>query len=99
MRSTRASPPRSAIPAWSRPAPELDRIFDGGCVLTEGVAAGHDGMVYFSDITFTTFCKDPSGKFPQAGHIWKYDPKTGKTTIFRSPPACPTASSSTATAT
>ena len=42
-------------------------------------------MVYFSDITFTKFCKDPSGKFPQAGHIWKHNPKNGETTVFRSP--------------
>ena len=73
------------IPAWFRPGARLDRIFDGGCILTEGVAAGHDGMVYFSDITFTAFCKDPSGKFRQAGNIWKHNPKTGETTIFRSP--------------
>lgn len=72
---------RSLVPAGAR----LDRIFDGGCILTEGVAAGHDGMVYFSDITFTRFCKDPSGKFMQAGNIWKYNPQTGATTIFRSP--------------
>jgi gluconolactonase len=64
---------------------KLDRVFDGGCILTEGVAAGHDGMIYFSDITFTKFCKDPSGKYLQAGNIWKHNPKTGETTIFRSP--------------
>lgn len=72
---------RSLVPAGAR----LDRIFDGGCMLTEGVAAGHDGMIYFSDITFTHFCKDPSGKFAQAGNIWKYNPKNGEATIFRSP--------------
>src|SRR5262245_26451338 len=71
----------SILPAGAK----LDRIFDGGCVLTEGVAAGHDGMMYFSDITFTSACKDPSGKYPQAGNIWKYDPKTKQATIFRSP--------------
>ena len=54
-------------------------------MLTEGVAAGHDGMVYFSDITFTKFCKDASGKSMQAGNIWKYDPKNGETTIFPQP--------------
>ncbi|MFM9848493.1 MAG: hypothetical protein ACKVP3_15190, partial [Hyphomicrobiaceae bacterium] len=69
------------VPAGAK----LERIFDGGCMLTEGVAAGHDGMVYFSDITFTAFCKDPSGKFRQAGNIWKHNPKSGETTIFRSP--------------
>jgi gluconolactonase len=71
----------SIVPSGAR----LDRVFDRGCALTEGVAAGHDGMMYFSDITFTKFCKDPSGKFLQAGNIWKYNPKTGEATIFRSP--------------
>ncbi|MCW5620320.1 MAG: SMP-30/gluconolactonase/LRE family protein [Burkholderiales bacterium] len=72
---------RGLVPAGAK----LERLFDGGCVLTEGVAAGHDGMIYFSDITFTAFCKDPSGKYLQAGNIWKYDPRSGQTTIFRSP--------------
>jgi gluconolactonase len=61
------------------------KVFDGGCVLTEGVAAGPDGFMYFSDITFTSMCEDESGKYPQAGHIWKYDPKTGEATVWRSP--------------
>lgn len=64
---------------------KLLRLFDGGCALTEGVAAGKDGYMYFSDITFTSLCKDDTGKFLQAGNIWKYDPKTGETTIWRSP--------------
>jgi len=72
-------------PAFVPAGAKLERIFDGGCVLTEGVSAGHDGMIYFSDITFTKFCKDPSGKYLQAGNIWKYNPQTGQTTIFRSP--------------
>jgi len=71
----------SFVPSGAR----LELVFDGGCMLTEGVAAGHDGMIYFSDITFTHFCKDPSGKYLQAGNIWKHNPKTGETTIFRSP--------------
>jgi gluconolactonase len=71
----------SIVPSGAK----LDRVFEGGCMLTEGVAAGLDGMMYFSDITFTRFCKDPSGKFPQAGHIWKYDPRTNEASIFRSP--------------
>ena len=53
------------------PDARLQRLFDGGCMLTEGVAAGHDGMIYFSDITFTAFCKDPSGQYLQAGNIFK----------------------------
>ena len=35
------------------PDAKLEQLFDGGCVLTEGVAVAPDGMVYFSDITFT----------------------------------------------
>ncbi|HEY4042790.1 MAG TPA: SMP-30/gluconolactonase/LRE family protein [Rhodopila sp.] len=72
---------QSVLPAGAK----LDRIFGGGCTLTEGVATSPDGQVYFSDITFTTMCKDSSGKFAQAGNIWKYDPKTKQATIFRSP--------------
>jgi gluconolactonase len=71
----------SVLPADSK----LMKVFDGGCVLTEGVAAGPDGHMYFSDITFTSLCKDESGKYPQAGNIWKYDPKSGEATVWRSP--------------
>jgi gluconolactonase len=78
-------PPPTGDPSLMPPGAKLDRVFEGGCLLTEGVAAGHDGLIYFSDITFTKLCKDPSGKFPQAGNIWKHNPKTGETTIFRSP--------------
>ena len=71
----------SVLPAGAK----LDRVFDGGCRLTEGPAASPDGPVYFTDITFSEFCKDPSGKYAQAGNIWKYDPKARQATIFRSP--------------
>jgi hypothetical protein len=42
---------------------KLMEVFDEGCALTEGVAAGHDGFMYFSDITFTSRCKDDSGQY------------------------------------
>ena len=58
----------SVLPAGAK----LDRVFDGASILTEGVAVSpDDGMVYFSDITFTALCKDPSGKYLQAGNIIK----------------------------
>ena len=57
---------------------KLEKLFDGA-FFTEGAAVAPDGAVYFSDITFT-YQSDM-----QAGHIWKHDPATGKTTIFRSP--------------
>src|SRR6266436_6818746 len=63
----------SVLPAGAK----LERVFDGGCRIIEGPAVSpDDGAVYFSDITFTALCTDPSGKYPQAGHIWKWDPKT-----------------------
>jgi gluconolactonase len=66
------------------PDAKLELLFDGGLVLTEGVAVAPDGMVYFSDITFTHVSREKNAPV-EAGHIWKYDPKTGKATIFRSP--------------
>ena len=68
------------LPPDARP----EKVFDGGHVLTEGVAVAPNGMVYFSDITFTHTFKDTPGP-PEAGHIWKFDPTTGKASIFRSP--------------
>jgi gluconolactonase len=76
-------PARSEQPIIPADA-KLEKVFDSGVVLTEGVAVAPDGMVYFSDITFTFAFKDKAGP-AEAGHIWKYDPATGKTTIFRSP--------------
>lgn len=62
---------------------KLEKIFEG-ITLTEGVSVAPDGMVYFSDITFSHVAKTKNGAF-HAGHIWKHNPTTGKTTIFRSP--------------
>src|SRR3954469_20998666 len=66
------------------PDAKLEKLFDGGLVLTEGVAVAPDGMVYFSDITFTHVSREMKAPL-EAGHIWKYDPKSGKATVFRSP--------------
>jgi len=66
------------------PDAKLEKVFDGGAVLTEGCASAPDGSIYFSDITFTFKTKDKKG-VSQAGHIWRFDPKTEKTKIFRSP--------------
>jgi gluconolactonase len=65
------------------PDAKLEKLFESR-VLTEGVAAGPDGMMYFSEITFSHVARDEKGAI-EAGHIWKFDPVTGKTTIFRSP--------------
>lgn len=65
------------------PDARLEKLFEGK-VLTEGVAAGHDGFMYFSEITFSHKSRGLDGSI-EAGHIWKFDPASGKTTIFRSP--------------
>ncbi|HWB08025.1 MAG TPA: SMP-30/gluconolactonase/LRE family protein [Pirellulales bacterium] len=65
------------------PDAKLEKLFESR-VLTEGVAAGPDGMMYFSEITFSHIARDEKGAI-EAGHIWRFDPATGKTTIFRSP--------------
>lgn len=62
---------------------KLEKLFESR-VLTEGVSVAPDGMVYFSEITFSHVARDEQGAI-EAGHIWKYDPANGKTTIFRSP--------------
>jgi gluconolactonase len=68
------------VPAGAK----LEKLFGEGMVLTEGVASAPDGTIYFSDITFSHVAKEK--KIPvEAGHIWKFDPKTKKLTIFRSP--------------
>ncbi|MCC6396948.1 MAG: SMP-30/gluconolactonase/LRE family protein [Bacteroidetes bacterium] len=57
---------------------QLEHLFDGG-EFTEGPAVAPDGFVYFSDLTFGE--SQPS----YAGHIWRYDPRTGACGTFRSP--------------
>ena len=74
-----ASAAEPIVPADAK----VEKLFEAG-VLTEGVAVAPDGMVYFSEMTFSHVARDEKGAI-EAGHIWRYDPTTGKTTIFRSP--------------
>ncbi|MDP7278136.1 MAG: SMP-30/gluconolactonase/LRE family protein [Planctomycetaceae bacterium] len=75
--------PVSAADPIIPPGAKLEKLFEG-IVLSEGVAVAPDGMVYFSDITFSHQSATKTGAL-HAGHIWKFDPATKKTTIFRSP--------------
>ena len=77
-----AAPSRADEPIIPADA-KLEKLFEGS-VLTEGVAVAPDGSVYFSDITFSHISRDPRGVI-EAGHIYRYDPTTGKTAVFRSP--------------
>ncbi len=65
------------------PNAKVEKLFESR-VLTEGVAVAPDGLVYFSEITFSHVSRDEQGAI-EAGHIWRFDPASGKTTIFRSP--------------
>lgn len=78
-RAQMVSAARPPIPADA----QLEKLFEGS-VLTEGVCVAPDGQVYFSDITFSHLSKDGTGAI-EAGHIFRFDPTTGKTTVFRSP--------------
>ncbi len=49
------------------PNSKLTRVFNDGCIVTEGVAAGIDGWMYFSDVTITSMCND-------ACAIYRLDP-------------------------
>jgi gluconolactonase len=69
---------QDAGPAILAPDARVERLFHEGS-FTEGPAMGRDGCVYFSDLTFDP---DTTGA---DGHIWRYDPATGKCTVFRSP--------------
>ena len=57
------------------PGAELTELFSDAH-FTEGPTVAPDGTVYFSDITFT----DQTDM--QAGHIMRYNPETGETTVF-----------------
>ncbi len=76
--------PPTGDPAIISPDARLELLFDDAC-FTEGVAVAPDGDVYFSDITFTSSCRHGESELPQAGIIWRFDPDTKETTVFRSP--------------
>ena len=62
------------------PDSEIKEVFsDGEGLLLEGPTMGPDGILYFSDLTFTQF----TGM--KAGIIWQYNPKTAESKVFRSP--------------
>jgi gluconolactonase len=79
-----AFPPPTGDPRIIRAGERLTTVFEGGCVLTSGPAADRRGHVYFTDLTLSTRCQDAQGN-PEAGVIWRYDIRRGRTTVFRSP--------------
>ncbi len=76
--------PPTGDPAIISADARLELLFGDAC-FTEGVAVAPDGQVYFSDITFTSGCRHGESPLPQAGIIWRYDPASRETGVFRSP--------------
>ena len=77
-------PEVSGDPSIVRAGTRLPTLFEGGCVLTTGPAADRRGNVYFAELSARNVCKDENGNV-EAGIIWKYDGRNGRTTIWRSP--------------
>ena len=60
------------------PDSEIKEVFsDGEGLLLEGPTMGPDGILYFSDLTFTQF----TGM--KAGIIWQYNPKTAESKVVK----------------
>lgn len=76
--------PPTGDPAIITADARMELLFDDAC-FTEGVTVAPDGQVYFSDITFTSGCRYGDSTLPQAGIIWRYDPASAETSIYRSP--------------
>lgn len=74
-------------PAFLPAGAKLDKLVDGNAndlVFAEGPVVTCDGMVLWSDITFTS-AKPGFGGGLRAGHIMQYNPKTKALSVFRSP--------------
>ncbi len=90
--SSGQEPPAPIItgdPDFINPDAVVEQLVDGrelGISLPGDVAVGCDGRVYFSDITFSNRPEsfDERGA-RRAGAIWRYDPETAITSVFRSP--------------
>ena len=63
------APEKAAAPSAIAPGAKVEKVF-GEAEFTEGGAMDADGSILFSDI---------------GNRILRYDPKTGKTTVFREP--------------
>ena len=60
-------------------------------MLTEGPAAGPKDYVYSSDITLTEQCPGEDGNSLPGRVIYRYDPESGETEVYRPPIGMPTA--------
>ncbi|WP_372950542.1 SMP-30/gluconolactonase/LRE family protein [Mariniphaga sp.] len=61
------------------PNSKLTEVFSGGETFLEGATMSGDGILFFSDIAFTSF---PGMK---AGIIWTFNPQSNEAKVYRSP--------------
>lgn len=80
----RAFPPVAGDASIVRPGTRLQTLFEGACALTTGPAADRRGDVYVAELSLREQCRDRSGN-SEAGVIWKWDRRSGRTTVWRSP--------------
>jgi gluconolactonase len=77
----------SGDPAFLPGGAKLEKIVDGeknDLIFAEGPVVTCDGLVLWSDITFTAAKPGPHGGL-RAGNIMRFDPKSGEVSVFRSP--------------
>lgn len=85
-------PPAGIItgaPEFIDPDAVLELLVDGtalGTALPGDVKVGCDGLVYFSDVSFSNLPESFTQRGTRrAGVIWRYDPDTAGVSVFRSP--------------
>ncbi|MGI9331595.1 MAG: SMP-30/gluconolactonase/LRE family protein [Gammaproteobacteria bacterium] len=74
-------------PAFIPPGARLQKLVDGNehdLIFAEGPVVTCDGMVMWSDITFTNAKPGAHGGL-RAGNIMRYDPATSAVSVYRSP--------------
>ncbi|ETX05460.1 MAG: hypothetical protein ETSY2_22790 [Candidatus Entotheonella gemina] len=83
------SPIISGDPDFIDPGAVLELLVDGsllGTSLPGDVKVGCDGLVYFSDVTFSNRPESYNEQgVRRAGAIWRYDPETAGISVFRAP--------------
>ncbi len=89
--SAQEMPPPVIIgdPDFIDPSAVLELLVDGselGTSLPGDVTVGCDGLVYFSDVTFSNRLESYNEQgVRRAGTIWRYDPETTMISVFRAP--------------
>jgi gluconolactonase len=69
----------SAESKFVLPDSKLTEVFSGGDTFLEGPTMSREGILFFSDITFTSISE------MKAGIIWTFNPQTKEAKVYRSP--------------